>query len=208
MSNLLKYILVLSVSVLLSYPQVFAQDDDEPKTLFNLAEADHGGYGGLRLSVTQINGETGLFVGGYGGYLLNHTLMIGGGGYGLVSNIKADPIAQTNPDKTLYVKMGYGGPMLQYLHNSKDVVHFVASLLIGAGGVTYALKDDYEALENNSDSFFVLEPGLELEANIIKFFRIRLGVSYRFVSGIELEGLTDDEVSGATAQLSFLFGYF
>jgi hypothetical protein len=93
---------------------------------------DHGGYGGPSIKVTAIKGNTGVLVGGYGGWFINHTLLIGGGGYGLVSEIKAP--AQDDEGNNLYYELGYGGFMLEYVNKSHKLCHYTLSTLIGAGG--------------------------------------------------------------------------
>jgi len=38
----------------------------------------------------------------------------------------------------------------------------------------------------DSDAFLVFEPGVDVEFNIVKFFRIAIGASYRLTNGINL----------------------
>ena len=39
----------------------------------------------------------------------------------------------------------------------------------------------------DTDVFLAIEPGVEVEFNIVKFFRISLGGKYRFTNGVLLE---------------------
>ena len=43
---------------------------------------------------------------------------------------------------------------------------------------------------------------------VASFFRIGTGVSYRFVSGVDLNGLRDKDFSGPAAVVVFKFGKF
>jgi hypothetical protein len=178
---------------------------------------ESGGFGGPVVKFTQIKKEFGVLVGGYGGWLINHTFMIGGGGYGLVNKIRADEEAQTvyqlYSGRPINIEMGYGGVVLEYIDNSNALVHFAFNTLIGAGGVTYNERDndDWDWNDNNNrptDAFFVVEPELKAELNMTTFLRINIGGSYRFVSGINLIGLKNSDIAGPSANITFKFGKF
>lgn len=167
---------------------------------------ESGGYGGPTIKVSEIKGETGVFVGGYGGWLINHTFMIGGGGYGLVNNIQA-PIKGAGGE-TLYYDIGYGGLVLEYIDSSHKLIHYTINALIGGGVLDYKKKDWEMNYQNTGDVFFVFEPGFNVELNVSSFFRVGLGVSYRFVNGIELEGTSEQDLRGVAANLTLKFGMF
>lgn len=181
---------------------------EEAQTLLS-GPIEHGGYGGPVIKFTDIKGELGILVGGQGGWIINHTFVLGGAGYGLANEIEGDffrfefgyPV----------IRMGYGGLLLEYFHNSHNLVHFSVSTVIGAGGVDYDWQNLFEWSsedEWNGDSFFVLEPELSLTMNITHFFRISGLVSYRFVSGVELQGLEDDDFRSVSGGLALKFGKF
>jgi len=54
----------------------------EAETLF-AGEVVHGGFGGPVLKASTVNGSPALFVGGRGGWIINHSFILGGGGDGL-----------------------------------------------------------------------------------------------------------------------------
>ncbi|HNQ83983.1 MAG TPA: hypothetical protein PKM34_10095, partial [Bacteroidales bacterium] len=60
----------------------------------------------------------------------------------------------------------------------------------------------------NWDSFFVVEPGVEIELNVIKFFRIGVGASYRITTNLSMDGLPKDMLNGFNAAVTFKFGKF
>jgi hypothetical protein len=130
---------------------------------------ESGGFGGIVLKVTNINSEHAVFVGGRGGWIIDHSFAFGGAGYGLVTHgLSVFP-------------MGYGGLDFEYFVSSNDLIHLSIGLLAGAGGVGY--KD--ETMTGNHRSFWVLEPSVNANLNVTKFFRIAAGVSYRYVSGVK-----------------------
>ncbi len=193
----------------------FAQQE----TLFG-GEFSSGGFGGPVVKFTPIRGELGILVGGYGGWLINHQFMIGGGGYGLVNNVRASTEAEAlyaRPNRPLYVEFGYGGLMLEYIVEPSKLVHFNVQCLVGAGGVRYR-EDWYDDLfDDNPDYFhsrtndavFVAEPAVNVEVNMTTWMRVTAGASYRYVNGVgELGGLSNKDLSNFSGSLALKFGLF
>lgn len=176
---------------------------------------ENGGYGAPVVKFSRVKNNFALFVGGYGGWLINHTFLIGGGGYGLVNKIKGEQSAQYIYGywDDVKIQFGYGGLYLEYIGNSNELIHYSISTLIGAGGVSYGVYNSNLYYLNtdwtrNNSSVFVLEPGINAELNVAKFFRINIGASYRFVNGVDLVGLTNSDLSGPSAGIAFKFGLF
>ena len=174
----------------------------QEETLLGSGEISSGGFGAPVVKYTQIKGEPALLVGGRGGWIINHTFVIGGGGYGLVNNILGNPpyalysdpqiVSQLWPLITTYITFGYGGLELEYIIQSDQLLHFSVYTLIGAGAITYR-NGDYRPIlvdyDYPSDAFFVLEPAVNAELNVASFMRISAGFSYRFISGVKLGDL-------------------
>jgi hypothetical protein len=178
----------------------FAQEE----TLLS-GDIESGGFGGPSVRVTNINGESAVLVGGHGGWIINHTFVLGGGGYGLVNDVKAkvtDSIHQ-------YVEMGYGGLELQYIASSDKLLHLSMEILVGGGGIGYKPEDndDFNSVRKH-DTFFILEPSVHANLNVAQFFRIAVGVSYRYVSGLKSIVSTNVDLSGPSASLILKFGKF
>lgn len=195
MKNMISILLV----VLLSYP-VMAQDE----TLIS-GEIESGGYGGPLLQIGQIIGGTGIFVGGQGGWIINHRFVIGGKGYGLVNDVEVEGL------QNLKLEFGCGGVMFEYIISSNKLLHLSIQSMIGAGGVRYAVKDhtkDHDEVNYEDDAFLILEPGLNLILNVSNNFRIGTGIAYRYCNGVEYENLSNSDLSGVSAQIFFKFGKF
>lgn len=160
-----------------------------------------GLFGGPVIKFSEVNNEFAVLVGGYGGFIINHAFMIGGGGYGLTNEITTG----VYPYGPLYLRCGYGGLILGYTLGSRKVTHLSFHSLIGGGAVSLEPNYYYDWYD---DAFFVFEPGLDLEFNITQHFRMGVGGSYRFIQGIDTYGLTDEDVSGASLSLTFKFGSF
>jgi hypothetical protein len=189
--------------------RAFSQDEETLLT----GRLTHGGFGGPVVKFTRLGDEFGVLVGGRGGWIINRCFSIGGGGYGLVNSIPGPDGIPLMVEPVLTV--GYGGFEMEYIRHSGKLIHSTVNLLIGAGGVGYHEKQDEDwDFENDVDgnptwdSFFIIEPGIGLELNITSFFRIDAGASYRFVSGVEKNGLTNGEIGGPSAVITFKFGKF
>jgi len=62
--------------------------------------------------------------------------------------------------------------------------------------------------EYDYDAFFVIEPAVELEFNLARFFRLAAAVSYRHTSEIQLAQTEKDALRGFNYGLTFKFGKF
>lgn len=175
----------------------------------------HGGYGGLLLSVSAINGEPGVLMGGHGGWVVNHALFIGGGGYALVNQIVTP--SSTNAEQR-YVDFGYGGLELGAIIASNKLVHIRISALVGAGGLSSSRRfnsyqdyhdNDINDSQGTGDAFFMAEPKVELVVNMTKWLRLTAGGSYRFINGIEADSdFSNSDFAGPSAVFSMKFGKF
>lgn len=168
-------------------------------------EIESGGFGSPVVKITKINGESAVLVGGRGGWIINHTFVLGGGGYGLVTNVNAIITDSTHQ----YLQMGYGGIDLEHIISSNSLLHFSTGLLIGGGGVGYQdERDNFLKDSHRMNSFFILEPSVQTNLNVTHFFRIAAGISYRYVSGLKSTLTTNDDLSGPSAVLALKFGKF
>jgi hypothetical protein len=175
-------------------------------------QIEHGGFGGPVVKFTELKDEFAVLVGGRGGWLINHTFSIGGGGYALVNQSIDERVL--SPETTIFMTMGYGGLELEYIANSNNLVHMTLSALVGGGGIDYMMKsrhghwDESDYLADDADAFFVVEPAINGELNVLKYFRVDVGLSYRFISGIETDGISDNDLSGLAGNIALKFGKF
>lgn len=182
----------------------------EEETLFQ-GEIVHGGFGGPVVKFTQVKDELGILVGGRGGWIINHALSLGGGGYRLVNPIGG-------PSSLPYVEprlgLGYGGFEMEYIWRSGKRVHSTVMLLVGGGGSDYYEGNesgccfDGEEDRKNWDSFVVVEPSFQIELNVTQFLRINVGAGWRFVTGVEKYDLSNSDIGGPSVNFILKFGRF
>ncbi len=116
----------------------------------------------------------------------------------------------------LYLVGGYGGFFVEPIIAPNFPVHVSIPIMIGGGGL--ALNEstwhdqnwdhNYNYQPYDWDSYFVLEPGVEVEMNVVKFFRIALGGSYRYTSNLHISYLPKDMMCGFNGYVTFKFGKF
>lgn len=197
--------------------QLGAQDDNEQiSTLFGDKDGhiDHGGWAGLNFGYTKINNNDTYIVGARGGWLINHRFTLGLAGNGLLSD--RDYLTVPLREEEVNLAGGYGGLFLEATIFPFSPVHISIPVIIGAGGVAYTTtywRDDYwnDPYNNytlDADAFFVLEPGIELELNLIKFMRFAIGGSYRYTSEISLIESDSDMLRGFNGHFALKFGWF
>jgi hypothetical protein len=168
-------------------------------------EIENGGYGALLLKVGPINGSTGFFVGTQGGWIINHRFVLGGMFNGLTNTVEIEGLENTK------LRVDYGGVLLEYIFAPDKLIHFNVQSVIGGGGVYYEVVDYQNPSSNinySADSFFVWEPGANAIVNVTKNFRIGIGMTYRYVTGVAYEDLTNSDLRGINGQFSLKFGKF
>lgn len=207
MKNMVIFLLVISSS----FPCMAKE-----QVMFN-SEIESGWYGGALFKAGPIMGETGYFAGLQGGWIINDRFVVGGKGYMLVNPVEVEGL------QNIHVGFGYGGLLLEYIFASNQLVHVTVESVIGVGGVYNDVRNYatyHDPLDYTGDACFVMEPGVNLELNVIKQFRIGVGVSYRYVNGIDYDAgkssvsrvdydlISDSDLSGISAQIVFKFGDF
>jgi len=109
---------------------------------------------------------------------------------------------------------GYGGLVLEPIVFPNFPVHLSLPVLIGAGGIAYTTSnyypeyDDSDYFVEDSYAYFIIEPGVELELNMLKFFRLAFGGYYRYTSDIDLIDYPENVLHGFSGGITFKFGKF
>lgn len=194
----MKKLVWITIVTIIAVP-LLAQEE----TLFS-GRFESGGFGGPVWKASAFDGEFGLMSGGRGGWIINHTLVIGGGGYSTTWDIKTDLVNDSGEE--LFLEMSYGGLDLEYIKNSDEMIHYTFGALFGAGTVRLEAHDPQEKYK--SDTFFIMEPAANIEINIFQWFRVCGGVSYRFVTAIDEDVFDSMELSGIAGTVTLKFGAF
>lgn len=213
---------VVAVAALTASFSLSAQQADEPmRTLFGSDhELDHGGWGAPTAAFTRIMDTDAMLVGARGGWIIDHRLTLGIAGYGLVTDVNSPgydaylAAAERPIRRSSIFRTGYGGLLIEPVVAYRSPVHLSFPLIIGAGGCGYEvyapLPPNFDPFTYHDDvqAFFVVEPGVELEFNLIKLVRLGLGASYRYTTDIDLPGTPADAMRGFNVGATVKIGTF
>jgi len=188
-------------------------DLNQIKSIIN-KNKEKTGFGSIDFKVGQALDNQVLLVGVHGGILSNKKVMLGVAGYGLVTNFDLDN-KRLNGNQKLNLHGGYAGLLMGYVLAPKEIIHLSFPVILGAGHMEITDPDYYsEEYDTNFEQtieksgFLVLEPGMQLELNLSKNFRLGLGATYRLTRGLSLVNLTDNQMSGFMGMVSFQIGKF
>lgn len=192
---------------------VHAQDG-EVRTLFGGGGIyASGGYGGFNTAFANIEDRNTFFFGGQGGWVINHSFVLGGGGMGFSTDFQYDPIL----DDQYQFQGGYGGLLVEFIIKPNNVLHFNIPMFVGGGGIRYATdnKNFNSYYQADEASFFIFEPGIDLQVNVHPFMRVAIGARYKITSDATLRyPVSGDKIADGSllrvpsANVSFKFGRF
>ena len=173
-----------------------------------------GGFGGFGLNYTEISSCESLGATIQGGVILNHWLA---GGIQANTFFSINPLKDKLTDQDANMLGVYGGLFASPIVYSNSLVHFTVPIFVGYGGLYYELYDLTNSVSQieDSDQFWVFEPGIELEINILRFLRLAVGGYYRCSSKIKLAYkngsdpiLPDNVLNGFSVGVKLRFGKF
>lgn len=209
-------ITICTMSIYAQETEVIYSERDDKRPMNTLFGDDKGFGGHLSLNVrgAQFYDQTTLLLGGELVFTLSHALNIGVAGYGMPTRVdyldtQNDYIADLN------VEFGYGGLFIEPVFFDQQVVHFTVPILVGAG---WAGLSDANYYSNpgggynfriyEESSFFIFEPGINMEVNLVRHVKLTLGGSYRMVSGSDIGQISDSDLSGFSFGGGIRVGWF
>ena len=168
-----------------------------------------GGFGAVSFRYSEFKDETIVMAGFRGGWIINRTLAIGLEGHGLIPTAEFENLL---PDRDAVLLGGYGGMFLEPILFSNEIVHVTFPVAAGAGWLGF--HDDWEDNEPDDeeiiddDVFWYIEPGVAVEINVARHFRIALGMSKRFTQDLDLDFASSDDFENMNYFLTLKFGRF
>lgn len=223
---------MLAAFVLLGATFTYGQETEEMRFLLGNKDGkvNVSGFGSYILGFSSLDGQAAVYNGGGGAVLLNQTLYFGAYGLGLSTRHLTESLTMMDYNgndityNDLYTNFGHGGFWIGYLHQSYKPVHFGASTKLGWGALsmsneTYSSNyDNYNYYNIVTDNVFVVTPQLEVEMNLLRWFKINASAGYQFVSGVDktYTNTSGDKIKFFDAadynqpvfNLSFVFGGF
>jgi hypothetical protein len=168
--------------------------------------------------LTEVNDRSATLAGVYGGWMTEHTILIGAGGYWLANDARD-------------FKMWYFGPVVEWLARGDRKLTFGARGLVGGGSAriggtvgelfdvsdTAAITDGRRgrSIRGRSgrgltptsqviveDDFFIFEPQAVVSLRAMRWLHVDLGAGYRVIAGTDF----DDRLHGVSGTISVQFG--
>lgn len=199
-----------------------AQAQDTTRTLIQFVKpqtiglyvAPEFSYGQLRGDMTTFGGATAMFV-------MNKKWAIGA-----TAQMSTNDAFVPKAVSPLAVKAGWGGVKLEYTPKPDALIHVSFPLMIGGGEASADSvhtsndngndhnKDVYGIKENdtnqNSNSFVVVQPGIHLEANLLRYAKIYVGADYRlsFLTSNQTALLAANTLQGFSISAGLKMGLF
>jgi hypothetical protein len=217
---------IVLLAAIFSTGSLFAEEE-QTQTLVQ-GQHDNSIFIAPDFKFTEVDGRFANLAGIYGGWLIDHKLLLGGGGYFLTN--RSDDF-----------KMTYGGFVVEYFVRSDQLVNFSIKGLLGAGNATipsgfgrfreilpfdipqigipfgnrseargprfpinFPIFPGLPAFDPIDEGFFVAEPEASIMLNITDTFRIGFGGGYRFIGGA---GRTRDRLDGFTASVTLKLAF-
>jgi hypothetical protein len=169
---------------------LFGQKDE---TLFHKLRLT-GAWGGSAWNFAQIDESYETLAGGYGGLEFSKDIFVG---WGSLTTVGDFFISDLTNDR---YRMAYNGLILGYSPKAHKSLHLQTNLLTGAGNI--------RNLETGTnDNFFVLQPYLGVEANVVRWMRVGLGGGYRAVFNNDFPTTPYGNLSNGFAEVRFKFGW-
>jgi hypothetical protein len=172
-----------------------------------------GGYGAISMRYTELEDKDAFVFGARGAIVMGHMMSLGLAGAGFFNDVHYN--AASNQDVSL--AGGYGGFFFEPVIMPRFPVHVSFPVMIGAGGLAVVSQEDKDNWNDNykseaSDAFMIIEPGVELELNVTRFFRFSVGAYYRYTSDVDIENpeysVPTDILKGFSGGVTFKFGKF
>jgi hypothetical protein len=155
------------------------------------------------LKIGEVRQEVRGLIGIRGGLEINHSFYVGLAGYGLPEENQTRHWGCDECNDDVEWEMGYGGLEFGVMAGTPRTGLLSMGVLIGGGGVS----EDRRYVDR-TESFFVLEPQLDLSVTLARNVRLSIGGGYRFIDDLNSLRYTEDDLEGPTFNIGVAVGIF
>ncbi len=207
------FICLASLTLILSSHILRAQ---EIETIFKTGGRTHSGaYAAISNKLTTIGGQFANMPEIYGGWFINKKFLLGLEGAATTNYIPVPAQYSESQRGRMSYQYVQFGLMTEYVVASSKKVHVNFNLVTGSGLTLQYNRsrffDDYFDdidFSGNPNFFFLMEPGVQAEFNLLKWMRFSPGISYRKTFGSGAPGLSDKDLSNVSYNFTLKFGKF
>ena len=222
----MKTIYLMTGILLITFTNCFSRNlifkkSDEAKSL-----KSSWGFISSDSKLTSLNGSNAKFLGGAFGIVIKQRTRMGLGGYSLRGKnmFEYQNPSGENIGYQLKNELNYFGPFFEFVLLPDAPVQITIPVQLGGGKATIKqevqlnqlsfpgsgdIERTYWATVEKSN-LSVIEPGVNIEFEILSWMNLDIGASYRFVLGSELNTIPNSarKFSGATFQFGLKFTCF
>ncbi len=193
---MIKHILV-GVGILLTTTMIHAQG--------------WGVYAGVHMHYGELNNDGYGFFGGKVAFIADNSFAVGFGGYGFGALEKLG--LEEDLEGLPKLAGGYVGLHLEPIIGGRGSTSISFPVLLGwgkAGLQERELTDDWDIDLDTRDwhKMYVVEPGVNINFHLSRFFQMDIGARYRFSSKIEIANLAEERINGWSGGVELKFGLF
>ncbi len=179
------------------------------KPAFAQQNDNNSAFGAPVIKFTSLAGQSSVMFGGRFGWMINKSIVLGGGIYGLVSKVKT---GMTDPISGQDVLLGFncGGLEFEYVFLSEKPVHFSIDMLFAGGGITYSVTNkSVDHTSYFSQNLLLWEPQFNIEYEVVDWLHLAAGVSYRIITSYKgYYSISQDDLKGFSGLITFKFGRY
>lgn len=156
---------IVLLSLFLSDKEARCQSHERMRTVF-ISDAKFGYLVSPGIKINSAFNKITLEADLYGGLLINEKYLIGASGGVNVGYPQ--------------VNYGYIGVIGQYIYKPVNFIHYSWQTILCYGSLE--VNDQVNSgSEKSVNRFYLMEPGINIELNLMRTFRLVTGISYRFV---------------------------
>ncbi len=145
-----------------------------------------GFYGEMNVQYGQFNDDFAYVSGGSFMFICNKRFAIGGTMQRIADQSFAPNFVNTASIPGVeYLHAGFGGLKMEYTVMPNSVIHLTVPLVLGYGwanvnGDQHIYSDSHYEDLPTTNSYYIVQPGLQAELNLFKFLKLFAGANYRF----------------------------
>jgi hypothetical protein len=158
-------------------------------------------YAASELAFTSVGTQSRVFLGARLGWRLRSDLSAGGSLYTLLSRT---PFSGSFASRADSFQVTYGGPSVGYTIFRTQLFELSINVLVGLGGLGIRYRDPLVEARRY-DMFVTVQPEVLLLANVSSSFQLFATGSYRYVSGINTIGYSDEFLSKPGTAVGLFF---